>query len=493
MTVQSSTTTSRAPAGPMWIGVALMLFLFGFQQVGIGATTGMWALQASAWIVGIGTPVLWYITYRRYGPPSEWTRADKKAIWRVTAGNIGVNLGWPFAGLMIGLGPASSVMALGPVSVGLLEDIEKHRWKPVLLRLGVLGWIVVATEGWELFNDPSWMTVVGLFAASCGAWHFWNVLKCQDIWGLGAETVAKAREKLDQGMLASNKRAAPIIIGVAVAASWLFGHSWVPGGFTAGSVLEVLVRGVIAGVCVFVAGILLTNKAKKFLHGSTLGLMFVFSPVVAGIIGDVGGRLGWIQGNQELSLINWIGIVGVSVFAFWTARVQRKINEAEEAATVTEELEVRTDTEVLEARPTEPLTTGRPYAKFIGGSPEESPAQVVAEAAEVHPFANVGGGKVHLDFVNGVDFSSEGVHFANGTGFDYQDDVTSVKIGAVFGGTYRADGRVTLDLGTDITVVSGGAKVLIGEGTGVNANLTDGKFHIDSTTNVRFGGDLAIE
>jgi hypothetical protein len=294
-------------------------------------------------------------------------------------------------------------------------------------------------------------------------------------------------------MLASNKRAAPVIIGVAVIASLIFGHSWVPGGFTAGSVLRVVGLGVIAGLCVFVAGILLTNRAKRYLHGSTLGLMFVFSPVVAGIIGDVGGRLGWIQGNQELSLINWIGIFGVSVFAFWTARVQRKINGAEEAATATEELVVRTDTEVLEARPTDRLTTGHPYTRSMGGSPEESPAQVVAEVEEVHPFANVGGGKVHLDFVNGVDLSSEGVHFSSGTGFTYRDDVTSVDIEAVFGGTYRADGRVELDLGTGITVVSGGAKVLIGEGTGVNANLTDGKFHINSTTNVRFGGDLATE
>lgn len=492
MAVQSSTMTSRSPAGPMWIGVALMLFLFGFQQIGIGSTTGMWALQASAWIVGIGTPVLWFVTYRRYGRPSEWTPADKVAIRRVTGGNLAVNIGWPFAGLMIGLGPASSVMALGPVSVGLLEDIRKRRWTPVLLRLGVLGWIVVATEGWELFYEPSWWTVLGLFAAAGGAWHFWNIPKAQDIWAKG-ETEAKAQEKLDQGMLASNKRAAPIIIGVAVIASLLFGHSWVPGGFTAGSLLEVSLRGLTAGLCVFVAGILLTNRAKKYLHGSTLGLMFAFSPVVAGIIGDIGGRLGWIQGDQELSLINWIGIFGVSVFAFWTARVQRKINEAEEAATVTEELEVRTDTEVLEARPTEPLTTGHPYAKFMGGSPEEPLAQVVAEGAEGHPFANVGGGRVHLDFVNGVDLSSEGVHFANGTGFAYEGVATSVYIGAVFGGLYRADGSVTVGSGTDITVVSGGAKVLFGEADELNANLTDGKFHIGRVNNVRFGGDLATE
>ncbi|WP_433467331.1 hypothetical protein [Spirillospora sp. CA-128828] len=487
----SSTTTSRSPVGPMWIGVALMLFLFGFQQIGIGSTTGMWALQASAWIVGIGTPVLWFVTYRRYGRPSEWTPADRVAIRRVTGGNLAVNIGWPFAGLMIGLGPASSVMALGPVSVGLLEDIRKRRWTPVLLRLGVLGWIVVATEGWELFNDASWTTVLGLFAAAGGAWHFWNIPKAQDIWAKG-ETEAKAQEKLDQGMLASNKRAAPIIIGVAVIASLFFGHSWVPGGFTAGSLLEVFLRGATAGLCVFVAGILLTNRAKKYLHGSTLGLMFAFSPVVAGIIGDVGGRLGWIQGNQELSLVNWIGIFGVSVFAFWTARVQRKINDAGEAATVPEQAPavpeaglaeaidqrgVREDTGIWETRSPEPITTEHPWAKYMGEFPEE-------------PASANRGGKVHLASIGSVDITAEGVQVHNVGGLTYRYDDMSAEIETVGELTVR-DGRLTGFRGSNISVVRGGVPVSISDAGEINVGLTDGTFKVRQASSVDIGGGPA--
>lgn len=327
--MKSSTITSRLLAGTVGLGILLMLLLFVLQQIGIGAATGMWALYASAFIVGIGTPVYWYITYRKYGPPPEWTPADKAAIRRVTIGNLGVNLGWPFAGAMIGLGGASSVMAMGPVSVGLRDDTKKRRWKPILLRLGVLGSIVVATEGWELFDEPSWKTVLGLVAAACGGWHFWNVAKCLDILGTD--------EKMDQAMLVSNKRAAPIIIAVAVVVGWLTGNSLAAGGFTASSLLKVIGLGVIAALCVFVAGIILTNRAKRYLPPSILGLMFAFGPVVAGIIGEIGDWLGLIQGDQELSFTNWIGIVGVSAFAFWTVKVQKETNEAEKGATVPEQ------------------------------------------------------------------------------------------------------------------------------------------------------------
>ena len=307
------------------VGIPLMLACFAAQAIGIGASTNNDnPIQGGFWIVGFGLFVYMLLMESKYRGALEvsWSKAHRRATKRIALGNLGVNLGWPFAASLIGLGPASAVMAMGPVSVGVLEDIRHRCWKVLGLRVGVLASVVLATDGWELFTKGSGDAALGLIAASCAAWHFWNVAKCLEILGDGDDPKLNEKRQ-DLAMLKANQLAWPIIAIAAVVYTAVRGDRWLPDGASFASVAEVLGRGLFTAFCVFVLGIVLTNKAKQHLSADTLGVMFAFSPVVSAVVGLIGGALGLIQGNQDVSPVNALGILGVTVFAFLTAREQQ--------------------------------------------------------------------------------------------------------------------------------------------------------------------------
>ncbi|MFD0540721.1 hypothetical protein ACFQY7_49870 [Actinomadura luteofluorescens] len=233
-----------------------------------------------------------------------------------------MNLGWPFAYQLIGIGAASAIMALGPVSVGLLDDIRARHWKPIWLRAGVLVGIVGVTEPWNGAQFSIW----GVLGAACAAWHFWNIPKCLSAFG-------DDDAKKDRGMLLSNLRAMPVIALVAIVVSALAGWSWVAGDVTLGSVLATVGKGVFAALFVMVVPILLINRAAKHMKPSTQGVMFAFSPIVSGIVGFIGAHFGLMSENQDISVVNAIGILMVSGFAFMVIRVREGAKATAEVTT----------------------------------------------------------------------------------------------------------------------------------------------------------------
>lgn len=487
----SSTVMSPRPAeaGGRARGPVQMNLAFLCQAIGISVITAMAALQGSFWIVVPGTLILLAIVRPARGWRSGWNKDQKKAIWRITGGNLGVNLGWPFAGQLIGIGAASAIMALGPVSVGLLDDIRARHWKPIWLRAGVLVGIVGVTEPWNGAQFSIW----GVLGAACAAWHFWNIPKCLSAFG-------DDDAKKDRGMLLSNLRAMPVIALVAIVVSAFAGWSWVAGDVTLGSVLATVGKGVFAALFVMVVPILLINRAAKHMKPSTQGVMFAFSPIVSGIVGFIGAHFGLMSENQDISVVNAIGILMVSGFAFMVIRV-REGAEVTTAATAGHAA-VRMDDG--QEHPSAPLGLiyGQPSAPPVdrksrwlrraGGLPMEPPARGNAQHPGGDPLSRPDDGRLRLASTAGMEFTAGGVQIRDGRGLTYRDDKVSVEVENVAGGTFR-DGRFIGRHGVGILTVIGGESVLISDAEELDFDLAARKVGMSRTGTIQFGGDLAAE
>ncbi|GGQ22632.1 hypothetical protein GCM10010187_43920 [Actinomadura coerulea] len=449
-----------------------MNLAFLCQAIGIGAITAMAALQGSFWIVVPGTLMLLLIVRPR-GLRSGWNKVQKRAIWRITGGNLGVNLGWPFAGQLIGIGAASAIMAVGPVSVGLLDDIRARFWKPIWLRGGVLLGIVFVTEPWNGAQFSIW----GVLGAACAAWHFWNIPKCLSAFG-------DDDAKKDRGMLLSNLLAMPVIALVAIVVSAFAGWSWVAGDVTVGSVAATIGKGFFAALFVMVVPILLINRAAKHMKPSTQGVMFAFSPIVSGIVGFIGAHFGLISGNQAISLVNAVGILMVSGFAYWVIRVR------EGAKAVAGDGTVRVDDG--HEQPQAPLVEPKnPWVRPAGGhvtEPDWVTAQRVPADGEL---LVTHAGTVKITTENGVGVA----RFPDGCRLAYRKGDLSVEMGSVDGGTFTP-GSFTGAQGhgvSDISVVIGGVPVRFSGPVGVDIDLTAGTVELDQRGTVRLGCVTAAE
>ncbi|WP_338740308.1 hypothetical protein [Actinomadura luteofluorescens] len=461
-----------------------MNLAFLCQAIGISVITAMAALQGSFWIVVPGTLILLAIVRPARGWRSGWNKDQKKAIWRITGGNLGVNLGWPFAGQLIGIGAASAIMALGPVSVGLLDDIRARHWKPIWLRAGVLVGIVGVTEPWNGAQFSIW----GVLGAACAAWHFWNIPKCLSAFG-------DDDAKKDRGMLLSNLRAMPVIALVAIVVSAFAGWSWVAGDVTLGSVLATVGKGVFAALFVMVVPILLINRAAKHMKPSTQGVMFAFSPIVSGIVGFIGAHFGLMSENQDISVVNAIGILMVSGFAFMVIRVREGAKATAEVTTAATAGHAAVRMDDGQEHPSAPLGliygqpvgTRNPWTKVTDGLPKE-PAWVLAQTVPVD-------GELLVTHAGTVRLTAEGARFPDGSRVAYRKGDLSVEIGSVDDGTY-SPGSFTGTQGpgvSDISVDIGGVPVRFSGPVGVDIDLTAGTVDLDQRGTVRLGGVTAAE
>ncbi|MEV3922909.1 hypothetical protein [Actinomadura coerulea] len=458
----------------------MTILSFFSSSVGVAAATGLVPLQASAWISVPGTLFFLAFVYLRHGVNRVWTAAEKVAYRRIALGNLLVNIGWPFAGLTVGIGTAAAIMAVGPVSVGLWDDIKFRRTKMLLLRAGVMAGVLLVTEPWDGATFSGWQAILGVLGAAGGAWHFWNLLKCLDVFG------KNDAKRQDQAMLVSNLIAAPIILCVAVTVSLILGQSWVSGDVNFGSVASVVMRGAFAALFVFVFSILLTNRAKGYLQPSTQGVMFAFSPIVGGIVGVVGGHFGWIPGNQGISVVSGAGIVVVSFFAYRVAREQaaqeKAVVEAGSSVDAREGDALGGQPPVPPVLPVEPKDN--PWARPAGGLPPE-PAWVTAQRVPAREFSVAITGTAML--------TAAGVQFPDGSGFNCRVGNLSVRIESVGGGTH-SDGSFTGSWALGISVViDDGTEVSIPSTGAFRVDLNDGTVYLESGVTIRPGGVRAAE
>ncbi|TDC51950.1 hypothetical protein E1281_19770 [Actinomadura sp. KC345] len=345
------------------------------SAIGIAATTGMLWYQGSAWINTPGTIILLAILLAQFGwmtirnslRPATWNSDQKGAIARIFLGNIMVNLAWPFAGQTIGIGAANAVLALGPVSVGLLEDIRERRIKPIVLRIGVMAGIVLVTEPW----DGASFSLLGVFAAACGAWHFWNIPTV--LGRFGKENDPGTVKKQDLGMLVSNLFAMPIILGTAIVLTFVQGESWVSGEVTLVALATVIGAGLFAAAFTMDGPILLQNRARNMLSKTSMGVMFAFAPIAGLIVGTIGDWLGWVSGNQDISFLNVIGILMVSGFAYWVTRAKQGTGEG---AAVRKQTQIGPDANL------DPVTDELDI-KVVGAEPPANSAEPVTAQQEM--------------------------------------------------------------------------------------------------------------
>lgn len=480
----------RRGQGP---GVTMTILSFFSTSIGVAAATGLVPLQASAWISVPGTLFFLAFVYLRHGVNRVWSAAEKAAYRRIALGNLLVNIGWPFAGLTVGIGTAAAIMAVGPVSVGLWDDIKSRRTKMLLLRAGVMAGVLLVTEPWDGATFSGWKAILGVLGAAGGAWHFWNLLKCLDVFG------KNDAKRQDQAMLKSNLIAAPIILGVAVLVSLILGDSWVSGDVNLGSVATVVGRGAFAALFVFVFSILLTNRAKGYLQPSTQGVMFAFSPIVGGIVGVVGGHFGWISGNQGISVVSGAGIIVVSYFAYRVAREQA----AQERAAVEAGSSVAArEGDDVSGQPSAPLVDPKlnlgspawfPPAPHVepenpwvrpAGEPLNEPACFTAQQAPSREFLVSSTGTAKL--------TAEGVLFPDGSGFFCRVGNLSVRIESVGRGTH-GDGSFKGSWATGISAVIDGTEVSIPSTGEFRVDLDEGTLFLESGITIRPGGVVAAE
>ena len=474
--MSSSTTIEARPDAVSRArrGGTFMVVSHVSSAIGIAATTGMLWYQGSAWINTPGTIILLAILLAQFGwltirnslRPATWNSGQKSAIARIFLGNIMVNLAWPFAGQAIGIGAANAVLALGPVSVGLLEDIRERRVKPILLRVGVMAGIVLVTEPW----DGASFSLLGVFAAACGAWHFWNIPTV--LGRFGKEDDPETVKKQDLGMLVSNLFAMPFVLGTAIVLTLVQGESWVSGEVTLIALATVIGVGLFAAAFTMDGPILLQNRARNMLSKESMGVMFAFAPIAGLIVGTIGDWLGWVSGNQDISVLNVIGILMVSGFAYSVTRAKQGTEEAdavrEQIGPDDEPYDVAAELREAEAeriRATQPLdqvigerdrvteqlgdvTAQRDEAnaklREAGDTLNQIHEQLDAVLEQAESFDSPGDGVVTINSAEHIVFTpGVGMRFAKADGVTFKQGGTEVTVEHMGQGSVGAGGSFT--------------------------------------------------